>query len=78
MIALRRVQMSDIMSDMKIGKGAAPSKLGDGTRDVRITFRLKVRDKRVLERLAKQAGVGTSTMARLIVERYVTDHGKKR
>ena len=43
MIALRRVQMSDIMSDMKIGKVAAPSKLVDGTRDVRITFRLKVR-----------------------------------
>lgn len=78
MMTLTAPIVSDIMSDMRIKKVAAPDRLVDGTRDVRLTFRLSARDKKVLDRMAEQAGVGASTMARLIVERYVKDHGGKR
>lgn len=76
---LTALAMSDNVSDMKIGKVAPPAKLAPkNTRDVRVTLRLSATDAGTLEKLAGEAGVGTSTMARLIVERYVADYGKRR
>ncbi len=66
------------MSDMKIGKVPSPKKLGgEEKRTERLTFRLKKKDAIELARLAEDAEVGPSTMARLIVERYIADHGRK-
>jgi hypothetical protein len=67
------------MSDMRIKKVAAPRELArKGTRTARITFRLHERDAEALTKMAAKAEVGPSTLARLIVERYIADHGKSR
>jgi hypothetical protein len=63
---------------MKVRKSASPKELAKkGTRSARITFRLHERDADALARMATKAEVGSSTMARLIVERYIADHGKR-
>jgi hypothetical protein len=47
-------------------------------KDETITFRLKASDARKLGELAKGVQVGRSTMARLIVEKFIKEHGPKR
>lgn len=39
-----------------------------------ITFRLKGVDVKRLEKLAKRVKVGRSTMARLIIEKFINEH----
>ncbi len=43
-----------------------------------ITFRLKGVDARKLRTLAKRLKVGRSSMARLIVEKFINDHDPER
>jgi hypothetical protein len=42
-----------------------------------VGLRLSPDDADRLEALARAQGVGLSTLARLIIERYVADHGRK-
>lgn len=46
-------------------------------REVRMSIRLHKADVDILRVLAKRANVGPSTMARLVVERYIADHAPK-
>jgi len=43
-----------------------------------ISFRLKGGELRKLDALAKQANVGRSKLARLIVEKFIADHDPER
>jgi hypothetical protein len=46
--------------------------------DVMISFRLRGSDAKALQALAKEAKCGHTTLARLIVERYIADHSAQR
>ena len=52
----------------------SPKSLVPSTRTVQVGFRVSAADAELLLRLARQEGVGHLTLARLIVERYLTDH----
>jgi hypothetical protein len=43
-----------------------------------IGLRLRDEDRRRFERMARSAGVGVSTYARLIIEKYIESHGPRR
>jgi len=43
-------------------------------RTVAINFRISKRDAETLGQLAKVSGVGHTTLARIIVEKYLADH----
>lgn len=43
-----------------------------------IGLRLRDEDRRRLERLARSAGAGVSTYARLVIEQYIETHGPRR
>jgi predicted DNA-binding protein len=47
-------------------------------RDRIIGLRLRDEDRRRFERMARSAGVGVSTYARLIIEQYIETHGPRR
>lgn len=42
-----------------------------------IGLRLSDDDRRRFERMARSAGVGVSTYARLVIEQYIKTHGRK-
>jgi hypothetical protein len=42
-----------------------------------IGLRLRDEDRRRFERMARSAGVGVSTYARLIIEQYIETHGPR-
>ena len=42
--------------------------------EVQVSFRLRPAEANVLKALAERAGVGPSTLARLIVQRYLSEH----
>jgi hypothetical protein len=44
------------------------------SREVMISFRLSRAHTETLQALAKEAGVGHTTLARLIVEKYLNEH----
>jgi hypothetical protein len=46
-------------------------------RGVMISFRLKPSDAKALQALADEAECGHTTLARLIVEKYIADHPRK-
>ena len=46
-------------------------------REVQVGFRLRQEDAATLRELANQAGVGHTTLARIIVEKYLADHRAK-
>ncbi|MBI2894483.1 MAG: hypothetical protein HYY06_13105 [Deltaproteobacteria bacterium] len=52
----------------------APERLAPPHRRILLSVRLTPENADALRALAGRAGVGPSTMARLIVERYIADH----
>jgi hypothetical protein len=54
-----------------------PADLVPALREVQVGFRVRRADSEYLSRLASRAGVGPMTLARLVVEKYLTDQRLK-
>jgi hypothetical protein len=59
---------------MKAHKPASPRDLVPEKHTEMISFRLRPSDNKALIALADEAKVGHTTLARLIVEKYIADH----
>jgi hypothetical protein len=65
----------DIIRDMKKDeRGSEPEDLIQPGLEVQVSFRLRPAEADGLKALADRAGVGPSTLARLIVQRYLAEH----
>ncbi len=75
MAALTAAGVADMMYDtMGDRLSDRPEALAPAHRDVQVSFRLTTAESETLRAVAERASVGPSTMARLIVVRYLAEH----
>jgi hypothetical protein len=72
-----RRRVTNLLESLPAPTALVPRALVKPSRSVMINLRLRAPEAARLHRLAKSAGVGHSTLARLIIERYLQDHAPK-